>query len=153
MLKNRVREVREEKGVSLRTLADILGISPPYLSHIETGKAPLKRKMVNAMADALGCEPISLLQSDEDIAASFPSVTKIDLGIFQLAYSHAAEISDEIYKETGERPERGSVSHWAAQIYNHLKELQAEGKDSEIAKATARMIAQNNKSPLKKLML
>ena len=49
MYKNRIKEYRIEKGLTLRELADKCGISTGYLSHLEKGSRdnPSKEVMEN----------------------------------------------------------------------------------------------------------
>lgn len=57
----RIREVRTWRGVSLRTAAELAGISPGYLSMIETGERPLqKRAVLESIASALRVTPADL---------------------------------------------------------------------------------------------
>lgn len=54
----RVREIRRVRGRSLRTVADLAGISPSYLSQLETGTRALDRhRLIVALADALAISP------------------------------------------------------------------------------------------------
>ncbi|WP_417321514.1 helix-turn-helix domain-containing protein [Erythrobacter aureus] len=41
-----LRQERKEKGITLATMADALGVSSPYLSQMETGGKPVKSKVV-----------------------------------------------------------------------------------------------------------
>lgn len=57
-LKNRVREYREEKKMSQTELAEKAGISRPYLSRVENGKAEeLKYSTIMRISQALNVEP------------------------------------------------------------------------------------------------
>lgn len=57
----RIREIRTWRGVSLRTAAELAGISPGYLSMIETGERPLqKRSVLESIAAALRVSPADL---------------------------------------------------------------------------------------------
>ncbi len=51
----RLREKRIEKGYSLRKFADLVGVSPTYLSQVEQGNVdPPTAERVKRMADLLG---------------------------------------------------------------------------------------------------
>lgn len=54
-----LREKRLEKGYSLRKFAEMVGISPTYLSLVETGNAdyPPAADRVKKMAELLGADP------------------------------------------------------------------------------------------------
>jgi transcriptional regulator with XRE-family HTH domain len=57
----RLREIRHARGTSLRVVAGRAGISPAYLSQLETGTRALDRhSMIVALADALGTSPPEL---------------------------------------------------------------------------------------------
>lgn len=57
----RLREVRHTRGTSLRVVAGLAGISPVYLSQLESGTRALDRHcLIVALADALGTSPPEL---------------------------------------------------------------------------------------------
>lgn len=51
-----LRKKRVEKGFSLRRFAELVGVSPTYLSHVEQGKVdtPPRAERVRRMAELLG---------------------------------------------------------------------------------------------------
>jgi transcriptional regulator with XRE-family HTH domain len=51
-LGQRIRELREEKGLSLRALAEKVGVSAPFLSDLEHGRRGTER--ISEIAKALG---------------------------------------------------------------------------------------------------
>lgn len=55
--------LRESKGLSLRKLSELTGISPSNISTVENGKSRVKRDFVTKCALALGVEKDSLLLS------------------------------------------------------------------------------------------
>jgi transcriptional regulator with XRE-family HTH domain len=63
---NRVRELRKKRDFTLEHLAEIIGISPGYLSRIEKGDRGLSIENVVKAARALGVEPVELT---DDFAA------------------------------------------------------------------------------------
>ena len=59
---SRIRELRKEKGISLRDFADMVGIDFTYLSKIENGKVdPPSEEKIKIMASQLGVEAEMLL--------------------------------------------------------------------------------------------
>ena len=48
-----IRNLREDRGISLRDLASQIDVSPGYMSLIETGKKPVTDKMLHEIAHAL----------------------------------------------------------------------------------------------------
>lgn len=60
----RLREIREEKDLSLRELASKCGISPPFLSDIELGRRFPSEDTLKALAAALRVPLAALEQYD-----------------------------------------------------------------------------------------
>ena len=58
---NMIREWREHRGLTQERLAARIGISAPSLSRIERGDQPYSQPILEALADALGCEPAALI--------------------------------------------------------------------------------------------
>jgi AcrR family transcriptional regulator/transcriptional regulator with XRE-family HTH domain len=59
-LGSRVRGLRQEQGLSLRGLAERVGVSAATLSQLETGKSAVRPARVVELARALGVEPEAL---------------------------------------------------------------------------------------------
>lgn len=57
----RVRFFRRKKGLSQEQLAELVSISVPHMSHIETGNTKLSLPVFVALADALGVRADELL--------------------------------------------------------------------------------------------
>ena len=53
MLKTRIKEIRQSKGMSLRMLADLAGITKDSIIRLEAGPADPKLSTLLAIADAL----------------------------------------------------------------------------------------------------
>lgn len=49
----RIREVRMKKGLSQAQLAEMLGLTPPYISNIETGKQNMSITALAKISDVL----------------------------------------------------------------------------------------------------
>lgn len=60
----RLRELRKERGMTLRGLAEAVGVDFTYLSKIENGKAGYMpgAETIRSLADALEADPLELLQ-------------------------------------------------------------------------------------------
>lgn len=56
---DRLRELREVKGVTLEELAEELDVSPSYVSHLERGKSVSASKVFE-VATALGLETVRI---------------------------------------------------------------------------------------------
>jgi transcriptional regulator with XRE-family HTH domain len=56
-----VRSVREEKGLSLTSLAKNLGVTKVYVSDVERGRrAPFNLTRIMQVSEFLGCDPFDL---------------------------------------------------------------------------------------------
>ena len=62
----RIREVREEQGLTTAQLADRLGITEALLRRLESGEGALPSKMLKRIAKALGVKVIRFFESDDD---------------------------------------------------------------------------------------
>lgn len=69
-LGQRIRELREEKGLSLRALADKVGVSAPFLSDLEHGRRGTER--IPEIAKALGASSKEL----EKLSGKWPPELK-----------------------------------------------------------------------------
>lgn len=87
----RVKQIRATRGLSLRTVAGLAGISPGYLSRIERGERALdSRRLIVALADALRVAPTELTQlaaampddhdSDHALSAVRQALFAVDMG-------------------------------------------------------------------------
>jgi len=59
-----IKEWRKYRGLTMDRLADRLEISKATLSRIESGKQPYTQDTLEALADALSCEPADLIMRD-----------------------------------------------------------------------------------------
>lgn len=64
--KNWIKEIREDKGYTLRYLAELVGIHHQTLSNIELSKANLTHQMLIRLADALGVHPMEITEGRSD---------------------------------------------------------------------------------------
>lgn len=63
-MKLRVREIREQRGITVEQLADLAGMSKSYLSEIERGKKTVNARRLELLARSLHCAPSDLLADD-----------------------------------------------------------------------------------------
>ncbi|MCK5502230.1 MAG: helix-turn-helix transcriptional regulator, partial [Tritonibacter mobilis] len=54
-------EIRAEKGMTQAELAKLVGVSRPYLTQIETNKRKLSLELQKQIAEALGVDPVQLV--------------------------------------------------------------------------------------------
>lgn len=57
-----VIRLRHERGLSMKQLADLVGISVPYVSQLESGNRKPSLHMVCRIAAALGVDPSTLMK-------------------------------------------------------------------------------------------
>jgi transcriptional regulator with XRE-family HTH domain len=74
---DRLREARQARGMSLRTLAEQLGVSPSLISQVETGRARPSVSTLYAIANELGVSLDELLFVDARLAS--PGETPLDV--------------------------------------------------------------------------
>jgi len=70
-LGQRIAELRTERGVSQRRLADVLGLDPSALSRIESGERGLAVGELVSGAEFLGVDPDVLLRDEVDVTPLF----------------------------------------------------------------------------------
>lgn len=61
---NRIKEVRDQKGLTLEQVADAAGISAGYLSRMETGGRNVSLKNLAKLSKALGIQDRDLVSAD-----------------------------------------------------------------------------------------
>jgi len=59
-----IRAWRKHRGLSLERLGERIGVTKGALSQLENGTVAYTQPMLEALADALGCEPQDLLMRD-----------------------------------------------------------------------------------------
>lgn len=59
--KTHIRAWRQHRGFTLERLADRVGVTPGALSQLERGAVGYTQPMLEALADALSCEPSDLI--------------------------------------------------------------------------------------------
>ena len=59
-----IRQWRQHRGLTLERLSDRVGLTHGALSKIERGKRPYNQLLLEALAEALGTDPASLLMRD-----------------------------------------------------------------------------------------
>ncbi|WP_040675358.1 helix-turn-helix domain-containing protein [Nitrobacter sp. Nb-311A] len=110
MAPNRIKELRESQGMTLETLAELVGLSTSYVQRLENGERNLAVKHFAAFATALRVKPEDLiketssreqvlikaiLKADSATQAVIARLLGIDLGAIQpeLPSSHEEENS------------------------------------------------------------
>lgn len=60
----RIKELRNKKGITQYQLAEMTGIDPKHMSHIETGRSFPKADLIEKLANALELEYTELFQTE-----------------------------------------------------------------------------------------
>ena len=61
----RLRELRQERALSLRELGDMTGVAFDTINKLELGKREAQPRTVRKLAEALGVEPKELMKGEE----------------------------------------------------------------------------------------
>ncbi len=71
-----LREKRVAKEYSLRRFAELLGVSPTYLSHVEQGKvdSPITAKLAKRAAELLGENPDEMVAMAGRVPEDLPKI-------------------------------------------------------------------------------
>jgi len=64
VLRIRIREIREAKGMTVTDLASRVGISIPHMSQVERGVKNLNNHLLERIAKALNVEPYELISDN-----------------------------------------------------------------------------------------
>lgn len=76
----RIKELRQERGLTLEQVAQVVGVGKSTVRKWETGMiANMKRDKIADLAKALGTTPAYLMGWDESQSKNAPSLTKEDL--------------------------------------------------------------------------
>jgi XRE family aerobic/anaerobic benzoate catabolism transcriptional regulator len=82
-LGHRVRERREEAGLTRRRLSDLSGLSERYLAQLESGDGNISILLIRRVAEALGCSLEQLLSeqaADPEIASALEVLRTLEPG-------------------------------------------------------------------------
>lgn len=96
-----VRSKRVEKGYSLRRFAELLGLSPTYLSHVEQGKvdSPPTSDRVRRMAELLGESPDELIAMAGRVPDDLPKIIQSQPEAMPALLRAAKRLTPEQMKE------------------------------------------------------
>ena len=63
---HKLRQLRVERALSLRALAQRSGVAFDTINKLELGHRPARLVTIRKLADALGVEPTELMKGEED---------------------------------------------------------------------------------------
>ena len=89
-----IRRLREQAGISQRTLAERINRSPSWISTVETGKSPPSLASLREIADGLQI-PLTHLLGEEIDVISLELRDVIRRSLVQELLKHVAPLSDE----------------------------------------------------------
>lgn len=87
-----MRDLRLARGFTLEELAELTGLSPSYLSRLESGSRRLNADILQKLSNILGCNPGELLPYTPNGPASSQNVVPAPIGVHNLnAYDRKAQ--------------------------------------------------------------
>jgi len=112
--KNRIKQLRNERGISSRELAKMVGTSAPHMSRLERGLSPLSIEWIAKLSGALkvGSHEIIDLPFDRKFTG------KCDDALLGSALGWLMEASDKY----GVKLSRQDLSKWASYVYKEAVE-------------------------------
>jgi len=103
-----LRERRVAKGYSLRRFAELLDVSPTYLSHVEQGKvdSPPTAKLVSRAAGLLGESPDELIGMAGRVPEDLPKIIQSEPGLMPELLRAAKGLTADKLKKLAEEAKR-----------------------------------------------
>lgn len=66
--KNWIKEIRKDKGFSVEKLANLVGVSAPYITMLENSERRIYYDVLKKIADALECHPLDITDGPANVA-------------------------------------------------------------------------------------
>ena len=75
----RLKELRNKKGITQYQLAEMVGIDPKHMSHIETGRSFPKADLIEKFAEALDIDYTKLFKTEhlQDRVSLYNKITNL----------------------------------------------------------------------------
>jgi transcriptional regulator with XRE-family HTH domain len=89
---NRIRELREAKGLSQYELGQLAGTGNQQISRLEMGARSLTLEWMKRLSAALGCQPWELLAEDEGMGTSELHAMRLFRGLDDARKQHVIEM-------------------------------------------------------------
>ena len=137
-LTNRIKELREERGMSSRQLAQKVGLSPPQMGRLENGKSQLTVKWILKIAAALDVdtnEIVNLPISKKLKSTCDDTLLGSAIGwLMEAGEQHKVELSRQelskfasyVYKEAVEQPLNLQQTRYLAFTIVRAKKMASE---------------------------
>jgi transcriptional regulator with XRE-family HTH domain len=130
---DRIREIREELGLTLDKLADKTGISKGFLSDVETGKRDISSEYLLKIADAVGASLDYLLRGENSTSSStrqkpveIPSELSAAAQQLKLSYAQTLELLEAnqsvIARRSTKSLKRFGVDDWK-ELYKAIRKV------------------------------
>ncbi|MCR4989759.1 MAG: helix-turn-helix domain-containing protein [Lachnospiraceae bacterium] len=145
-----IRRIRKEKGMTVKELAERVGISDTYMRFYENGQRSPKKDAIKKIADALGVNPEVFYNADTDPVTSMHR-------LFHIFKQYPGKIcsAEEIFKDLKcKKTEKNEmfisfsgfsvlISSWKDAYYIYKEEIEkAEKLSDPVKKANAILLAQ-----------
>lgn len=121
--KNRIKDLREERGLSSRELAKKIGTSAPHMSRLENGQSPLSIEWILKLAGVLGVNTHEIinLPLDRKLTAT------CDDALLGSAIGWLLEASDKYKVKLSSK----DLSKWASYVYKEAVEQPLNFKQTQ----------------------
>jgi transcriptional regulator with XRE-family HTH domain len=130
---DRIREIREELGLTLDKLADKTGISKGFLSDVETGKRDISSEYLLKIADAVGASLDYLLRGENSTPSStrqkaveIPSELSQAAQQLKLSYAQTLELLEAnqsvVARRSTKSLKRFGVDDWK-ELYKAIRKV------------------------------
>ncbi len=106
---NRIKELLQERNLSSRALAKMIGTSTPHMSRLESGETPLSIKWIAKIAAALKVNSNEIV----DLPFDRKFTATCDDALLGSAIGWLMEASDKFKVKLS----RQDLSHWAGYVY------------------------------------
>lgn len=132
--KNRIRELRTLKGLTLDQLAEKTGYSLPQIQKLEVGERRLNEDNMRSIAAALDVPQQDLLEVPTGLSRG--NLYKVDEPLMKEA-AHAIEVSAQAMRT---HLSLAQMMTCTVHLYNHVMEYRSQGKEAEPNEAMAALV-------------
>jgi transcriptional regulator with XRE-family HTH domain len=126
--KNRIKDLREERGISSRKLAQQIGTSAPHMSRLEAGQSPLSIEWILKLSKVLGVNTHEIVDLPLDKKLS----NSCDDALLGSVLGWLLEASEK-YKI---KLSRQDLSKWASYVYKEAVEQPLNFKQTKYLAVT-----------------
>ncbi|MDR3560891.1 MAG: helix-turn-helix transcriptional regulator [Negativicutes bacterium] len=126
--KNRVTGLREERGLTKRALAKMIGTSAPHMGRLESGETPLDLDWATKIAAALNVSVNDVI----DLPIDRKITADCDDALLGSTIGWLLEASERMKVKLS----RQDLSHWAGYVYKGAVEQSLNYRQTEFLAAT-----------------